>query len=396
MLQKREIGVGGLVITPEDKRLVNKVLDSNRLSYGPMTKRFEQEFAQLHDSKFAVFTNSGTSALHIAIAAMKEKYGWKDGDEILVPAVTFVATSNTVVYNNMKPVFVDVDPNSFNIDPKKLERKINSKTRAILVVHLLGLPADMDPIMKIAKKHNLRILEDSCETMFAKYKERAVGSFGDIGCFSTYIAHYIVTGIGGLNTTSDPKLAIMLRSLANHGRDSIYLNIDDDATNDKKKLKEIIEKRFSFVRFGFSFRATELEAALGLSQLKRKDSIINRRKQIAKMYLKGLSDLSNYIRFQIAPKGAENVYMLFGIVCKGKEKDALVNYLEERGIETRDLLPLVNQPVYKEDFKNKERDYPVATELSKSGFYIGCHQYISNEDVAFIIKTFHDFFSMGN
>ena len=396
MLQKREIGVGGLVITPEDKRLVNKVLDSNRLSYGPMTRRFEQEFAQLHNSKFAVFTNSGTSALHIAIAAMKEEYGWKDGDEILVPAVTFVATSNTVVYNNMKPVFVDVDPNSFNIDPKKLERKINSKTRAILVVHLLGLPADMDPIMKIAKKHNLHILEDSCETMFAKYKGRAVGSFGDIGCFSTYIAHYIVTGVGGLNTTSDPKLAIMLRSLANHGRDSIYLNIDDDTTNDKKKLEEIIGKRFSFVRFGFSFRATELEAALGVSQLKRKDSIIKRRKQIAKMYLKGLSDLSGYLRFQMAPKGAENVYMLFGIVCKGKEKESLVNYLEERGIETRDLLPLVNQPVYKEDFENKERDYPVATELSKSGFYIGCHQYISNEDVAFIIKTFHDFFSMEN
>ena len=392
MSQKREIGVGGLVITPQDKRLVNKVLDSNRLSYGPMTRRFEQEFAQLHNSKFSVFTNSGTSALHIAIAAMKEKYAWKDGDEILVPAVTFVATSNTVVYNNMKPVFVDVDPDSFNIDPKKLERKINSKTRAILVVHLLGLPADMDPIMKIAKEHNLRVLEDSCETMFAKYKGRSVGSFGDIGCFSTYIAHYIVTGVGGLNTTSDPKLAIMLRSLANHGRDSIYLNIDDDTTNDKKKLKEIIGKRFSFVRFGFSFRATELEAALGVSQLKRKDSIIKRRKQIAKMYLKGLSDLSDHLRFQVAPKGAENVYMLFGIVCKGKEKEALVNYLEERGIETRDLLPLVNQPVYKEDFKNKERDYPVATQLSKSGFYIGCHQYISDRDVAFVIKTFHDFF----
>ena len=392
MIQKREIGVGGLVITPEDKRLVNKVLDSNRLSYGPMTRKFEQEFALLHNSKFAVFTNSGTSALHIAIAAMKEKYGWKDGDEILVPAVTFVATSNTVVYNNMKPVFVDVDPNSFNIDPQKLEEKITSNTRAILVVHLLGLPADMDSLMKIAKKHNLRVLEDSCETMFAKYRGKTVGSFGDIGCFSTYIAHYIVTGVGGLNTTSDPELAIMLRSLANHGRDSIYLNIDDDATSNKKKLKEIIGKRFNFVRFGFSFRATELEAALGVSQLKRKDSIIKRRKQIAGMYLKGLFDLSNHLRFQIAPKGAENVYMLFGIVCKGNEKQELVNYLEDRGIETRDLLPLVNQPVYRKDFKNKERDYPVATELSKSGFYIGCHQYLSDEDVAFVIKTFHDFF----
>ena len=389
---KRVIGVGELVITEDDKRMVNKVLDSNRLSYGPMTIKFEQEFARMHDSKFAVFTNSGTSCLHIAVAALKEKYGWTDGDEILVPAVTFVATSNVVLYNNLKPVFVDVDPDTFNIDPARIEEKITNKTRAIMPVHLLGLPAEMDTITKIAKKHNLRILEDSAETMFAKYKGRTVGSFGDIGCFSTYVAHYIVTGVGGFSLTSDPKLAVILRSLANHGRDSIYINIDDDNKKSKSKLKEIISKRFSFVRFGHSFRATEMEAAIGLSQLNRKDSIIKRRKEIAARYLTGMTDLSEYLKFQETPNGVENVYMLFGIVLKGEDKTELVNYLEANGIETRDLLPLVNQPVYKSYFSNKSIDYPVATQLSKSGFYIGCHQYLSNKDVIYVIKKFHEFF----
>lgn len=393
MQTKRIVNVGGLVITREDKRMVNKVLDSNRLSYGPITRKFEHKFAKLHDSKFAVFTNSGTSSLHISIAALKEKYNWDDKDEIIVPAVTFVATPNVVLYNNMKPVFVDVNRDTFNIDVSKIEEKITSRTRAILPVHLLGLPAEMDSIMRIAHKHNLRVLEDSAETMFARYKGKSVGSFGDIGCFSTYVAHYIVTGVGGLSTTSDPELAVILRSLANHGRDSIYINIDDDKTKDETKLREIISRRFNFVRFGHSFRATEMEAALGLSQLIRKDAIIKKRKEIAAKYLKGLEDLSEYLDFQCTPKGAENVYMLFGIVAKNQDKTELVNYLEDKGIETRDLLPLVNQPVYEPYFKsNGKYEFPIAHELERSGFYIGCHQHLSNQDVTYVIKVFHDYF----
>ncbi len=391
------IGVGGLEITKEDKAMVNAVLNSNRLSYGEYTRKFEKEFAKLHDSKFAIFTNSGTSSLHIAVAALKEKYGWQDGDEVIVPAVTFIATSNIVIYNNLKPVFVDVDPVSFNIDPKKIEEKISEKTRAIVPVHLLGLPADMDPILTIAKKYNLKIIEDSAETMFAKYKGKSVGSLGDIGCFSTYVAHYIVTGVGGLNITSDPDLAIRLRSLMNHGRDSIYLNIDDDATEDSEKLKEIISKRFKFISLGYSFRATELEAALGLSQLARNDTIINRRKYIAKMYTTRLSDLSNYIYFQKANYDAENTYMLFGIVCKGDYKTELVNFLEANNIETRDLLPLTNQPIYKKIFgEDLEEKYPVAKMLNNHGFYIGCHQYINDKQIDYVTSKFHEFFKKLN
>ena len=211
--------------------------------------------------------------------------------------------------------------------------------------------------------------------------------------FSTYIAHYIVTGVGGLNTTSDKDLAIRLRSLMNHGRDSLYLNIDDDNTDDKQKLREIISKRFKFVTLGHSFRATEMEAALGLSQLNRKDEIIARRKIIAVKYLKGLSDLNEYLQFQKTPEGVENVYMLFGIVYKTGDKAELVNFLEDNNIETRDLLPLTNQPIYKKLFgADLEDRYPVAKMLNNQGFYIGCHQYITDSDVDYIISKFHEFF----
>lgn len=387
----RNIGVGGIVMTEQDKAYVNEVLDSNRLSYGPFSQRFEKEFARCHDSGFAVFTNSGTSSLQIAISALKEIYKWRDGDEIIVPATTFIATSNVVIQNGMKPVFVDVERETFNIDSEKIEDRITEKTRAILPVHLLGLPADMDPVMDLAKKHKLRVIEDSAETMFAKYKGRSVGSFGDIGCFSTYVAHYIVTGVGGFNTTSDKTVATVLRSLANHGRDSIYISIDDDDAG-KGNFSEIIKKRFSFVRLGYSYRNTEMEAALGLSQMQRKDSIIKRRKEIAGRYLKGLEDLVDFLDFQKTPKDRENVYMLFGIVYKQNNKDEFLNYLEENGIETRELLPLINQPVYRDLFGDMSSECPVSNYLLRHGFYIGCHQYLSDQDVEYVIDVFHKFF----
>ena len=389
----RQISVGELIITKEDKAIVNAVLDSNRLSYGDYSRKFETEFAKLHDSKFAIFTNSGTSSLHISLASLKEKYGWNNSNEVIIPATTFIATSNVVLHNNLVPVFVDVDSETFNIDPGKIEEAITDKTKAIIPVHLLGLPADMNPILKIARKYDLKIVEDSAETMFAKYRGKPVGSFGDIGCFSTYVAHYIVTGVGGLTITSDPDLAIRLRSLMNHGRDSIYLNIDDDDVNDTNKLKEIISKRFRFVSLGHSFRATEMEAALGLSQLNRKDSIIRKRKHVASRYLEGLLDLSEYLYFQKTQPYNENVYMLFGIVCKGNYKTELVNFLEDNGIETRDLLPLTNQPIYRKIFGNDLEDkYTVSKFLNNHGFYIGCHQYITEEEIDYVILKFHEFF----
>ena len=148
-MEIKQINVGELIITKEDKAMVNAVLDSNRLSYGEYSRKFETEFAKLHDSKFAIFTNSGTSSLHISVASLKEKYNWSNSDEVIIPSTTFIATSNVVLHNNLVPIFVDVDPKTFNINPDKIEEAITDKTKAIIPVHLLGLPADMDPILKI-------------------------------------------------------------------------------------------------------------------------------------------------------------------------------------------------------------------------------------------------------
>lgn len=389
-----QIGSAGFRFGAKEKKYVAEVLKSHRLSYGPWSRKLEEIFAKEHEADFAVFSNSGTSALHMALAAMKEKYGWKDGDEVIVPAVTFIATSNIVLYNNMKPVFVDVDPKTYNIDPSKIENAITKKTRAILSVHLFGLPADMDPIMRIAKKHNLKLLEDSCECMFAKYKGKKVGSFGDIGCFSTYVAHFLVTGVGGLAVTSDPELAIIMRSYMNHGRDSIYLNIDADKGISNKKLEMITARRFKFVRMGHSMRATELEAAIGVAQFEGRKRNIERRKEIAKFYTKNFADLQDYIQLPTVPADRDHNFMMYPIVLKNMRKRELVNFLEARKVETREMVPLINQPVYKKMFGNDlEKKFPVARWINESGFYIGCHPYLKTKEIKYIVDIIHDFFA---
>lgn len=387
-----QIGVGGLEISDREKQLVNKVLNSNRLTYGPMTKEFEHKFACMHDVKFGLFMNSGTSALHLALTALKNRHGWADGDEVIVPAVTFVATSNIVLHNNMTPVFVDVEPNTFNINPEKIEEKITKKTRAIIPAHLLGLPASMDPIMQIAKTYRLSVIEDSCETMFAKYKNKIVGSIGDIGTFSTYVAHFIITGVGGFATTNNPELAIDLRSLMNHGRDSIYISCSDDSGVSDEKLHEIIEKRFRFINIGHSFRSTEIEAAIGIGQLERADYIIKRRKEIANKYTDNLKKYSDYLQLPFTPADRSHSYMLYGIVVKNDDKRKLVNYLEDLNIETRDLLPLINQPIYRRLYGNLEDNYPIARWINHAGFYIGCHPYMKDDEVDFVIEAFNNYF----
>ncbi len=388
----KQIGVGGLKLTAFEKELVNQVLESNQLTYGDFTKRFEKEFAYKHNCNFSLFLNSGTSALHVALAALKARNGWKDGDEILVPAVTFVATSNVVLHNNLKPVFVDVEADTYNIDPFKIEEKITSRTRGIMPVHLLGLPASMGPLMEIAKKYNLSVVEDSCETMFAKYKGQSVGSIGDIGCFSTYVAHFIVTGVGGFSTTNNPELATDMRSLMNHGRDNIYISSTDDHGVEGEKLEEIISKRFSFVHLGHSFRCTELEAAIGIGQLARADEIVLRRKEIAEKLTTGLSEFQDHIQLPSCPADRTHSYMLYGMVTKNSDKKELVNYLENLNIETRDLLPLINQPIYKKMYGDLEKDYPIAKNINNSGFYVGCHPYMTDEEVNFITEAFRSYY----
>jgi len=387
-----QIGVGGLVLSEQEKKLVNQVLESNRLTYGPMSQKFERDFALRHGCKHALFLNSGTAALEIALAALKYRRGWADGDEVIVPAVTFVATSNIVLHNNMTPVFVDVEPDTYNIDPAKIEEKITKRTRAIIPVHLLGLPASMGPIMELAKTYALAVIEDSCECMFADYKGRPVGSIGDVGCFSTYVAHFLVTGVGGLATTNNPDMAADMRSLMNHGRDNIYISCTDDQDTDEERLHEIIDKRFSFVHVGYSARCTELESAIGLGQLGRADEIVSRRKRIARRLTDGLKKHEKYLQLPFCPDDRTHSYMLYGLVVRNGGKRELVRFLEDRNIETRDMLPLINQPIYKRLYGDLEKQYPVAKWINHSGFYIGCHSYMKDEEVEFILESFDAFF----
>ena len=388
----KKITIGRLKISSKAKHYVNEALNKNRLSYGPFTRRFENLFASIHEVPYAIASNSGTSALHVALAALKEVYKWPDNSEVIIPATTFVATANTVMHNKLKPVFVEVDPTYYEIEPENILKKITKKTRAIIPVHLFGQPADMKPIMEIAKDKNLRVIEDSAETMLARYRGKFVGSFGDIGCFSTYVAHLLPTGVGGFNTTKNPELAIILRSLINHGRDSIYLTIDDDDKASKKKLNLIIEKRFSFVRLGHSFRITELESAIGLAQLENEfHKNIEKRRKNAKILNSLLKDLEDILQLPETRPGNEHSFMMYPMVLKNMKKKGLVQYLEHRGIETRDLLPLINQPVYKKELKINPKDYPISKWIIDSGFYVGCHEDLTYNDLKYISSNIHNY-----
>jgi dTDP-4-amino-4,6-dideoxygalactose transaminase len=227
--------------------------------------------------------------------------------------------------------------------------------------------------------------------MFAKYKGKSVGSLGDIGCFSTYVAHFLVTGVGGLATTNDPELAVDMRSAMNHGRDNIYIGSKDDHDVDDATFHEIIERRFRFVNVGHSFRCTELEAAIGIGQLSRQEQIVKRRAEIAARYSRGLAPFQNIIQLPTCPPDRTHTYMLYGLVTKQDIKKKLVHYLEELNVETRDMLPLINQPIYRRLFGNMDAQYPVAKWINDNGFYIGCHSYMTDEEADFVIEAIANF-----
>ena len=387
----RKITLGTLNISENGRNYVNDALDHNRLSSGKYTAAFEHLFSQYHDSRYGIFMNSGTSALQVALAALKEVYNYQDGDEVIVPATTFIATSNIVIQNRMKPVFVDVRPDTFNIDPTRIFDAITSRTRCIIPVHLFGLPADMQSVMTIARNRGIQVIEDSCETMFAEQGYQRVGSFGDIGFFSTYIAHLIVGGVGGIITTNDKQLADISRSLMAHGRDSIYTNIDQDDSDDEILRREMIERRFRFERVGYSYRATELEAAISLSELERWVPNIKARRHNASLLTGLLSDLE-VLQLPVIPEDRTHSFMMYPIVLKQGDRDDLLMHLEKNGIETRYLFPLLGQPVYQKLFPGLAEKFPVARHLAKQGLYIGMHQNLNPTDMLYISRIFHEYF----
>jgi CDP-6-deoxy-D-xylo-4-hexulose-3-dehydrase/perosamine synthetase len=375
--------------------LVNQVMTSGRISYGPMSAEFERRFGEMHDCCYTILSNSGTSSLMVALQALKELHGWADGDEVIVPATTFVATSNIVLHCRMQPVFVDVDPETYNMDPEKIDEVITSRTRAIIPAHLFGQPANMGRIRVIAAACQLKIIEDSCETMFVRHGDHPVGSLGDIGCFSTYAAHLLVTGVGGLGITNNPDYAARMRSLVNHG-----LSIDNLNSGKNFAPRPMAGRRFRFDSCGHSFRLTEFEAAVGLAQLETVDEMLRIRGRNARHLTAGLehtvnAHYGNPLRTPRIAEGNEHAWMMYSIVLnpvrgQAPDKEPLMKYLNECGIETRDMLPILGQPLYRYLDPNT---YPVSKWILNSGFYIGCHQGLESEDIQYVVETIEEFYA---
>ncbi len=239
--------------------------------------------------------------------------------------------------------------------------------------------------MSIARDRGLKILEDSCETMFVCYAGRVTGSWGDVSCFSTYVAHLWVTGVGGFATTNDPDLAIRMKSLANHGRDSIYLSIDDDDDLVGRGFLEVVDRRFRFVDIGYSYRATELEAALGLAQLEQRAESLAHRQRNAGWLTERLERFRDYLQLAAVRPGTEHAFMMYPLVVRPPVvRDDLVHHLEQNGVETRPLFPLLSQPVYQRLFGDLRAEYPIVTQVEAGGFYIGCHPWLTEEDIDYV------------
>ncbi len=394
-----KIGIGGVYIGENGRKYVNQALDARRLSQGEMVYKFEKQFAQLHDQKYAIALNSGTSALHVGLEALKEKYHWTDKQKtykVIVPAITFIASSNSILHAGMQPTFVDVDKQTYNLNPALIEAAIDEDTVAIMPVHLFGQPCEMDSIVEIAHKHNLKIIEDCAESHFATYKGKKCGSFGDISGFSTYVAHTITTGVGGLVTTNDRELMEISRSLVAHGR---ACTCEKCVASDPKKVCPLrmqtkMDKRFMFVRLGYSYRIGEIEGALGLDQIENRNFIMDTRKEHAHYLTENLEDVEEFLQLPRYPEYVEHSFMMYPIVVKNSapfSRRDITTYLEKNNIETRPMMPLLNQPLYLELFGDIEKNYPVAEWIDNNGFYLGCHHCLTKDELDKIIKCIHEF-----
>lgn len=369
----RPIRLGYNAVPRSARKAILDVFDSGQFSPGPKVKAFEAQFAALHGTRHGIFVNSGTDALRLGLLALKEKYGWQDNDEVAVPTLTFPATVNVILQSGLKPFFVDVGMNDYLINPDNLERRQpTSKLKAVMPVHLFGQPCD-DRIFNLAKEMKLKVLEDSCETIGNNIR-------GDVSCHSTYMAHHIVTGVGGIALTNDAELNLLIRSYANHGRSIVYL----PGYEQSELSKDLLKKRFCFDRQGYSCRGTEFEAALGLSQLKGLKDNIWKRRLVASWLYRGLCEFDD---FKLPSFTEDHTFMMFPIVLK--ENSTLDKYevclnLEKHGIETRDMMPITHQPCYKNFFQNTS--FSVAEWINKNGFYVPCHPGMDAEDAAYVVQ----------
>lgn len=387
---------GTFVVTEESRALINNILDAGRVSNGKYVREFERLFAKLTGTKEAVAVSSGTDADALALAVLYD-FGAKRGDEIIVPALSFVATGNSVLQSGFTPVFVDVKRETLNIDPCLIERAITKKTRAIMPVHLMGKPAEMDEINRIAKKHKLYVIEDAAEAHGAIYKGKNVGTLGDLAAYSLYLAHIITTIEGGIVTTDREDFAQILRSLRCHGRACKcgICVVNTDSGYCSKRFKYGRDIRFVFERVGYSAKMNEIEAAVGVGSLKIYDQIIRKRRHNLAAMMERFREFERYLTTFCEEKHEKIGPHAFPIILHGDApftRDQLTGYLDKNGIDTRDLF--ASMPTQCQGFSflgYKKGSFPNAEYLGLNGLHVGVHQDLGDEHIDYLMLTVRKF-----
>ncbi|MCS6976152.1 MAG: DegT/DnrJ/EryC1/StrS family aminotransferase [Gemmatales bacterium] len=343
---------------------VTECLSSSWISSnGRFIEEFENRVADFVGTRFAIATCNGTAALHIALLAL----GLKPGDEVIVPTLTYVATANAVTYCGARPVFADVDPRTWNLDPDSVRRLISPKTRGILPVHLYGLPCDMEPILDAARQHGLWVVEDAAEALGATYADRPVGSFGEVATFSFFGNKIVTTGEGGMVVTNDPELAERLRLLRGQGMDP--------------------KRRYWHPLVGYNYRMTNIAAAIGTAQMERIADLLAARKRVASWYREELADCPGVV-FQTVQPPARSAFWMVGVVLESPlGRDAVMAELAAEGIETRPFFyPVHHFPMY--GGCRSDQGCPMASDLAYRGICLPTASYLQRKDVACIAQAF--------
>jgi perosamine synthetase len=348
------------IIGQEELDNVREVLESGMLAQGKWVKRFEGEFSKFSEVKYAAACSNGTAALDLAMRAI----GIGPGDEVIVPDFTFIATANSVVFQNAKPVFAEVNEDNFNIDPEDVAKKITDKTKAVIAVHLFGQAADMKELQEVCAERHIKIIEDACQAHGAKYHDKVVGGIGDVGCFSFYPTKNITCGEGGMVTTNNPEIDEKIRVLRDQGQSEKYVH----------------------TRIGFNFRMTDIAAAIGSAQLGKISEFTKKRQDNAKELTEGLSKIEGVTTPKI-DDGKEHVFHQYVIKVE-KDRDQAMKILREKEVGTavHYPTPIHKQPSYKE-LGYPDDICPTCTRLSEQVLSLPVHPSVSNEDISKIIQA---------
>ena len=364
---KCKVPFGTMSVQPESIQLINTMLANKMLTNGKCVSAFEDKFAKTFDRNYAVAVSSGTDAVTLALATLQE-FGVPRGAKVLIPALTFVATANAVLHAGFQPKFVDVDRQTLNMDPYKLEDAIDGETRAIVVVHLMGNPAKMEKIKEIADKYDLYLIEDCAEAHGATYNFQPVGSWGIMSCYSLYAAHIVSSIEGGMITTNNEACLKILKSLRNHGL-------------------QLQGSNWTFQRVGYSAKMNELEAAIGLGNIEKFSDILYRRATNFAYLRHAFKKWDKYfIILQTDPKAQVGPHA-FSIIVKPESpfmKEEFVKFLTAKGIDNRNLFYCI--PTQCEPYKKYiDNVYPEAEYCSNNGTHIGVHQDLTLEQLDYVI-----------